>query len=67
MDTEQINRAMHGLSKSFEETAQQLSKLLASNSDNLVDIHDPISEKKRHDALYKQGLSNMKHIKRRGR
>ena len=64
-----INNAkesMQALSDSFVEAAGKMKELADSLRGEPVDVYDPLTDKRKKQQSFKNGVSNLKHIKKRG-
>ena len=64
-----INNAkesMQALSDSFIEVAGKMKELADSLRSESVDVYDPLTDKRKKEQSFKNGVSNLKHIKKRG-
>ena len=64
-----INNAkesMQALSDSFVEVAVKMKELADSLRGEPVDVYDPLADKRKKEQSFKNGVSNLKHIKKRG-
>lgn len=66
---ENINNAkesVQALSDSFVEVAVKMKELADSLRGEPVDVYDPLVDKRKREQSFKNGVSNLKHIKKRG-
>lgn len=66
---ENINNAkesVQALSDSFVEVAGKMKELADSLRGESVDVYDPLTDKRKKEQSFKNGVSNLKHIKKRG-
>ena len=64
-----INNAkesVQALSDSFVEVAGKMKELADSLRGEPVDVYDPLTDKRKREQSFKNGVSNLKHIKKRG-
>ncbi len=64
-----INNAkesVQALSDSFVEVAVKMKELADSLRGEPVDVYDPLANKRKKEQSFKNGVSNLKHIKKRG-
>lgn len=64
-----INNAkesVQALSDSFAEVAVKMRELANSLRGEPVDVYDPLTDKRKKEQSFKNGVSNLKHIKKRG-
>ena len=64
-----INNAkesVQALSNSFVEVAEKMKELADSLRGEPVDVYDPLADKRKKEQSFKNGVSNLKHIKKRG-
>ncbi|MDN6066947.1 MAG: hypothetical protein L0L63_07085 [Staphylococcus equorum] len=64
-----INNAkesVQALSDSFIEVAVKMKELADSLRGEPVDVYDPLTDKRKKEQSFKNGVSNLKHIKKRG-
>ncbi len=64
-----INNAkesVQALSDSFVEVAVKMKELADSLRGEPVDVYDPLADKRKKEQSFKNGVSNLKHIKKRG-
>lgn len=64
-----INNAkesVQALSNSFVEAAVKMKELADSLRGEPVDVYDPLTDKRKREQSFKNGVSNLKHIKKRG-
>ena len=66
---ENINNAkesVQALSDSFVEVAVKMKELADALRGEPIDIYDPLTDKRKKEQSFKNGVSNLKHIKKRG-
>lgn len=66
---ENINNAkesMQALSDSFVGVAGKMKELADSLRGEPVDVYDPLADKRKREQSFKNGIGNLKHIKKRG-
>lgn len=66
---ENINNAkesVQALSDSFVEVAGKMKELADALRGEPVDVYDPLTDKRKKEQSFKNGVSNLKHIKKRG-
>lgn len=64
-----INNAkesVQALSDSFVEVAVKMKELADALRGEPVDVYDPLADKRKKEQSFKNGVSNLKHIKKRG-
>lgn len=64
-----INNAkesMQALHDSFVEVAGKMKELADSLRGEPVDVYDPLADKRKREQSFKNGVGNLKHIKKRG-
>ena len=64
-----INNAkesVQALSNSFVEVAVKMKELADALRGEPVDVYDPLADKRKKEQYFKNGVSNLKHIKKRG-
>ena len=64
-----INKAKESvqiLSDSFVEVAGKMKELADVLRNEHVDVYDPMADKRKKEQSFKNGVSNLKHIKKRG-
>ena len=54
------------LSDSFVAVAEKMRELANSLRDKSIDVYDPMADKRKKEQSFKNGVSNLKHIKKRG-
>lgn len=54
------------LSGSFVDVAGKMKELADSLRGEPVDVYDPLTDKRKKQQSFKNGVSNLKHIKKRG-
>ncbi|QGJ84958.1 hypothetical protein [Lactococcus phage P1048] len=66
---ENINNAkesVQALSDSFVEAGEKMRELADSLHGESIDVYDPLTDKRKKEQSFKNGVSNLKHIKKRG-
>ena len=64
-----INNAkesVQALTDSFVEVAGKMKQLADALRGEHVDVYDPLTDKRKKEQSFKNGVSNLKHIKKRG-
>ncbi|ARM67660.1 hypothetical protein LW81_090 [Lactococcus phage LW81] len=54
------------LADSFIEAGEKMRELANSLRGEFVDVYDPLTDKRKKEQSFKNGVSNLKHIKKRG-
>ena len=54
------------LADSFVAVAGKMRELANSLRDESIDVYDPMADKRKKEQSFKNGVSNLKHIKKRG-
>ena len=54
------------LSDSFVAVGEKMRELANSLRDESIDVYDPMTDKRKKEQSFKNGVSNLKHIKKRG-
>lgn len=54
------------LADSFVEAGEKMRELANSLRGESVDVYDPLTDKRKKEQSFKNGVSNLKHIKKRG-
>lgn len=55
------------LADSFVAVAEKMKTLADALRDESVDIHDPVLNKRKKEKTFKENVSNLKHVKKRGK
>ena len=53
------------LAESFSAVSEKMKELANSLRDESVDVYDPMADKRKREQSFKNGVSNLKHIKKR--
>ena len=53
------------LAESFSAVSEKMKELANSLRDESVDVYDPMKNKRKREQSFKNGVSNLKHIKKR--
>ena len=61
-----VKESVQALSYSFVEVAVKMKELADSLRGESVDVYDPLADKRKKEQSFKNGVSNLKHIKKRG-
>lgn len=64
-----INNAkesVQNLADSFVAVGEKMRELANSLRDKSIDVYDPMANKRKKEQSFKNGVSNLKHIKKRG-
>ena len=64
-----INNAkesVQALSDSFVAVGEKMRELANSLRNESIDVYDPMADKRKKEQSFKNGVSNLKHIKKRG-
>lgn len=64
-----INNAkesVQALSDSFVSAGEKMKELADALRGEPVDVYDPLTDKRKKEQSFKNGVSNLKHIKKRG-
>lgn len=54
------------LADSFVAVGEKMRELANSLRDESIDVYDPMADKRKKEQSFKNGVSNLKHIKKRG-
>lgn len=54
------------LADSFVTIGEKMRELANSLHDKSIDVYDPLANKRKKEQSFKNGVSNLKHIKKRG-
>lgn len=54
------------LADSFVEAGEKMKELADALRGESVDVYDPLTDKRKKEQSFKNGVSNLKHIKKRG-
>lgn len=54
------------LADSFVVVGEKMRELANSLRDESIDVYDPMADKRKKEQSFKNGVSNLKHIKKRG-
>lgn len=54
------------LADSFVAVGEKMRELANSLRDKSIDVYDPMADKRKKEQSFKNGVSNLKHIKKRG-
>lgn len=54
------------LADSFVAVGEKMRELANSLRDESIDVYDPMTDKRKKEQSFKNGVSNLKHIKKRG-
>ena len=54
------------LADSFVAVGEKMRELANSLRDKSIDVYDPMTDKRKKEQSFKNGVSNLKHIKKRG-
>ncbi|ARM66210.1 hypothetical protein AM2_082 [Lactococcus phage AM2] len=61
-----VKESIELLSDSFVEVAGKMKELADSLRSEPVDVYDPLADKRKKEQSFKNGVGNLKHIKKRG-
>jgi len=63
-----VKESVQALTDSFVTVGEKMRELANSLRDKSIDVYDPMADKRKKEQSFKNGVSNLKHIKkRRGR
>lgn len=60
------NESIQVLADSFTAVAEKMKGLADALRDESIDVYDPVADKRQREQSFKNGVSNLKHIKKRG-
>ena len=66
INLENAKKSMQALSYSFVDAGQKIKELADFLRGEPVDVYDPLTDKRKKQQSFKNGVSNLKHIKKRG-
>lgn len=58
--------SVQALTDSFVTIGEKMRELANSLRDKSIDVYDPMADKRKKEQSFKNGVSNLKHIKKRG-
>lgn len=61
-----VKESVQALSDSFIEAGEKMRELADSLRGESIDVYDPLADKRKKEQYFKNGVSNLKHIKKRG-
>ena len=61
-----VKESIELLSDSFVEAGEKMRELANSLRGESIDVYDPLADKRKKEQSFKNGVSNLKHIKKRG-